>query len=170
MAAAVTAALPSSEAGSALDAEATEPGVARRGAHAALTSGNRPAYEFFMQVLPDGPYRRELQALDDYDPGRPATERIAAWTRLLDEAADDAMAARRIAVLARLGVWPAEADELRGRSVLPADLYDTLKAVCRARSGEPDVRVAKLRELAEKSVLAAGGPGQLRGEDAAPAP
>ncbi len=44
MAAAVAAALPVSEAGSALDAEATEPGVARRGAHATLTSGNRPAY------------------------------------------------------------------------------------------------------------------------------
>lgn len=55
MAAAVTAALPVSEAGAALDAEATEPGVARRGAHAALASRNRPACEFFIQVLPDGP-------------------------------------------------------------------------------------------------------------------
>lgn len=71
-------------------------------------------------------------------------------------------------MLARLGVWPSQADELRGRSVLPADLYDTLKAVCRARSGEPDVGVAKLRELAERSVLAAGELVQLLEEDAGP--
>lgn len=166
--AAVAAALPASEAGTALDAESTEPGVARRGAHAALTCGNQPAYDFFMQVLPDGPYRHELQALDEYDAPKPRAERIAAWTRLLDGAADDAMAARCSAVLARNGVWPRQADELRGRSVLPVDLYDTLKAVCRARSGERDVGIARLRELAERSVVAAGELVQLLEEDVGP--
>jgi Domain of unknown function (DUF4365) len=168
MTAVITAALPVSEAGTALDAEATAPGVARRGAHAALASRSRPAYEFFMQLLPDGPYRRELQALDNDDQGRTAQEKIAAWTRLLDDPADDAMTARCVAALARLGVWPPQADELRGRSVLPASEYDALKAVCRARSGEPDVGIARLRELADKSLLAAGELVQLLEEDAGP--
>jgi len=47
-----------------LEAEAATEGVARRGAHAALASRNREAYDIFMQLLPEGPYRRELQALD----------------------------------------------------------------------------------------------------------
>jgi hypothetical protein len=168
MTAVITAALPESEAGAALDAEATEPGVARRGAHAALASRNRPAYEFFMQLLPDGPYRRELQVLDDDDKGRTAEEKIAAWTLLLDHPADDAMIARCVASLARLGVWPPQADELRDRSVLPADEYEALKAVCHARAGEPDVGIARLRELADKSLLAAGELVQLLEEDTGP--
>jgi hypothetical protein len=168
MTAVVVAALPASEAGSALDAEAKNPGVARRGAHAALASRNRPAYEVFMQLLPDGPYRRELQALDDDDQGRRPEDKIAAWTRLLDDPADDAMTARCVASLARLGTWPPQADELRGRSVLPAEEYDALKAVCRARSGEPGVGIARLRELADKSLLAAGELVQLLEEDAGP--
>jgi len=155
LAAAVTAALPASQGGTALDAEATDPDVAWRGAHAALTSRNQPAREFFTQVLPDGPYRRELQALDSEARGRLAAERITAWTRLLAEAADDTMAAKCIAALARLGVWPPQADELRARSVLPADYYDTLQAVYRARSGEPDIAIARLRELADTTMLAA---------------
>ena len=103
----ITAALPQSAAGTALEAEATTAGVARRGAHAALASRNRDAYDFFMQLLPDGPYRRELQALDDADHGQARDEMIAAWTRLIGDPADDAMTARCAAALARLGVWPA---------------------------------------------------------------
>ena len=101
----ITAALPQSAAGTALEAEATAVGVARRGAHAALASRNRDAYDFFMQLLPDGPYRRELQALDDADQGQARDEMIAAWTRLIGDPADDAMTARCPAALARLGVW-----------------------------------------------------------------
>ena len=168
MTAVVRAALPASEAGTALDAEVKNPGVARRGAHAALASRNRPAYEIIMQLLPDGPYRRELQALDDDDQGRPPEEKIAAWRRLLDDPADDAMTARCVASLARLGTWPPQADELRGRSVLPAEEYEALKAVCRARSGESGVGIARLRELADKSLLAAGELVQLLEEDAGP--
>ncbi len=102
----ITAALPQSAAGTALEAEATAAGVARRGAHAALASRNRDAYDFFMQLLPDGPYRRELQALDDADHGQARSELIAAWARLIGDPADDAMTARCAAALARLGVWP----------------------------------------------------------------
>jgi hypothetical protein len=40
-------------------------GIAHSGAHAALPSRDRQAYDIFMQLLPDGPYRRELQAQDD---------------------------------------------------------------------------------------------------------
>ena len=152
----VTAALPESAAGTALEAEATTVGVARRGAYAALASRNRDAYGFFMQLLPDGPYRRELQVLDDADRRRPREELVAAWTRLLSDPADDAMTARCAAALARLGVWPPQADELRARSVLPETEYEALKAVCRAEVGEPDIGIAQLRELSATSVIAAG--------------
>lgn len=144
-----------SQGGTAPDAEATDPGVAWRGAHAALTSRNQPARAFFTQLLPDGPYRRELQARGGEARGRPAAERITAWTQLLGEAVDDTMAAKCIAALARLGVWPPQADELRARSVLPADHYDTLQAVYHARSGEPGIGIARLRELADTTMLAA---------------
>lgn len=156
MSAAVTAALPESAAGTALEAEAIAPGVAQRGAHAALTSRNRTAYDFFMQLLPDGPYRRELRALVNQDHGLPREELIEAWTGAISDPADDAMTARCAAGLARLGVWPEQADELRARSILPAAEYETLKAVCRAEAGEPDIGIAKLRELSATSMLAAG--------------
>ena len=152
----VTAALPQSAAGTALEAESTTAGVARRGAHAALASRNRDAYDFFMQLLPDGPYRRELQALDDADHGRTRDELIAAWTQLVSEPTDDAMTARCAAALARLGVWPPQADDLRARSLLPEAEYEALKAVCRAEAGEPDIGIARLRELSATSLIAAG--------------
>jgi hypothetical protein len=153
---AVTAALPESAAGTALEAEATTAGVARRGAHAALASRNQAAYDFFMQLLADGPYRRELQALDDADHGQPREEVIAAWKRLIDDPADDAMTARCAAGLARLGVWPPQADELRARSLLPQAEYEALKAVCRAEAGQPEIGIARLRELSATSLIAAG--------------
>ncbi len=108
------------------------------------------------------------QALDEDDQGRPLGEKVAVWMRLLDDPADDAMTARCVAWLARLGTWPPQAEELRSRSVLPAEEYDVLKAVCRARSGEPGVGIARLRELADKSLLAAGELVQLLEEDAGP--
>ena len=95
-------------------------------------------------------------------------ERIAAWTRLLDEAADDAMAARCIAVLAQAGGLASAGRRAAATVSTARDLYDMLKAVCRARSGEPDVGVAQLRELAEKSLLAAGELVQLLAEHAGP--
>lgn len=152
----ITAALPQSAAGTALEAEATTVGVARRGAHAALASRNRDTYDFFMQLLPDGPYRWELQALDDADHGQARDEMIAAWTRLIGDPADDAMTARCAAALARLGVWPQSADDLRARSLLPEAEYEALKAVCRAEAGEPDIGIARLRELSATSLIAAG--------------
>jgi len=152
----ITAALPQSAAGTALETEATTAGVARRGAHAALASRNRDAYDFFMQLLPDGPYRRELQALDDADHGQARDEMIAAWTRLIGDPADDAMTARCAAALARLGVWSPQADDLRARSLLPEAEYEALKAVCRAEGGEPDIGIARLRELSATSLIAAG--------------
>ena len=156
MSAAITAALPTSETGTALESEAATEGVARRGAHAALASRNREAYDVFMQLLPDGPYRRELQALDEDDQQRPRAERVAAWTQLISDPADDAMASRCAAALARLGTWPSQADELRARSILPEAEYQALKAVCRAEAGETDLGIAQLRELSGTSALAAG--------------
>ncbi len=168
MTAAMLAALPVSEAGTIPDAEAAHPGVARRGAFAALACGDRAAYEFFLRWVPDGPYRRELEVLDSEDRGLSREERIAAWTEILDDPADDAMTARGIAKLARLGVWPPQADDLRHRSVLPVDEYDAFKAVCRAQSGEPGTGIARLRELADKSLFAASELVQLLEEHAGP--
>ena len=152
----ITAALPQSAAGTALEAEAATVGVARRGAHAALASRNRDTYDFFMQLLDDGPYRRELQALDDAGQGRPRDEMIEVWTRLVSDPADDSMTARCAAALARLGVWAPQADDLRARSLLPEADYEALKAVCRAEAGEPGIGIARLRELSATSVIAAG--------------
>jgi hypothetical protein len=101
--AAITAALPESLPGTALTAEAAAAGVAHRVAHAALPSRDRQAYDIFMQLLPDGRYRRELQAQDDEDQRRPRAEMVAAWTHVISDPADDAMTARYAAALAWLG-------------------------------------------------------------------
>jgi hypothetical protein len=155
MAAAVQAALPVSEGGMALDREASSPEIARRGAVAALATGNEAAYRFFMEGVPDGPHRRELLALEAEASGRPAAERIAGWAALLEDAADDQMAGRNIAALVKLGNWPAQADEMRARSLLPADTYEMLKAIYRTRSGDTVIGIARLRELATSSAHAA---------------
>ncbi len=54
------------------------------------------------------------------------------------------------------GVWPSQADDLRARSLLPEAEYEALKAVCRAEAGEPDIGIARLRELSATSLIAAG--------------
>jgi hypothetical protein len=56
----------------------------------------------------------------------------------------------------------------RRRSVLPVDEYDAFKAVCRGQSGEPGTGIAQLRELADKSLFAAGELVQLLEEHAGP--
>jgi hypothetical protein len=137
MTVAVQAALPASEGGSALDHEATSPEIARSGAAAALATGNESAYRFFMERVPDGPYRRELVVLEADTVGRQAEDRIADRVRLLDDAADDQMAARNVAALVKLGVWPDKADDLRSRSLVPAETYEMLRAIYRVRSGDP---------------------------------
>jgi Domain of unknown function (DUF4365) len=156
MRAAVAAALPASEGGTARNAEAESPEIARRGAFAALATGDTTAYEFFMQKLPDGPYRRELLALENDTTDQPAPQRIAAWNALLEDSADDQMTGRCIAALAKLGQWPPQADELRERSLLPPDAYDIVKAIYLARSGQLDIGLARLRQMTARSVLAAG--------------
>jgi hypothetical protein len=156
MRAAVAAALPASEGGAARNAEAESPEIARRGAFAALATGDTTAYQFFMQKLPDGPYRRELLALENDTTDQPPPQRIAAWNALLEDSADDQMTGRCIAALAKLGQWPPQADELRERSLLPPDAYDIVKAIYLARSGQLDIGLARLRQMAARSVLAAG--------------
>ncbi len=155
MPAVVTAARPVSEAGTVPDSEAADPGVARRAALAALASGDHAAYEFFLQWV-DDPHRRELQVLDSEDQGRSREEMIAAWSGLLDEPANEEMMVRVLGKLTHLGVWPAQADDLRRRSVLPEVEYEVLEAVYRAQSGDPDTGIGRLRELADTSLYAAG--------------
>ncbi len=152
---AVHAALPASEGGTALDREASSPEIARRGAAAALAIGNEAAYQFFMERVPDGPHRRELLAFEADARGQPAAERIAEWTALLEDARDDPMAARNIAALVKLGFWPAQADQLRARALVPSDTFQMLKAIHRARSGDTAMGIARLRELADNSAHAA---------------
>jgi hypothetical protein len=51
--------------------------------------------------------------------------------------------------LVKLGVWPARADELDARSLLPADTYEMLKASHRARSRDAVVGIARLHIATE---------------------
>jgi len=104
----VTAALPASEGGTARDEEARSADAASRGGFAAWQTSNRAALDFFVQTLPDGPYRQELIALEGEQAGRSAAQRIAAWTAVATDPADDQMAARAISRLAALGVMFAQ--------------------------------------------------------------
>jgi hypothetical protein len=168
MHAVVRAALPASEGGTARDLEADSPDIARRGALAALATGNLAVYGSFMDKVPDGSYRRELLALESEAVGQPAEEQVATWTGLLEDAADDSMAARCVAALAKLGQWPARAEEMRDRSVFPEDAYEMLRAIYRVKTGEHDLGIAKLRELSARSALAAGELIQLLAQEDGP--
>ena len=136
-AAAVTAALPASEGGTARDAESASADVAFPGALAALLTGNAPAYQFLMAQLPDGPQRRYLLAAEIEEAGQPADRRVQAWTRVLEAPGDDAIAVQAIAALARLGQWPQQAEEMHDRGVLPDDAYQMLRAIWQYHAGDP---------------------------------
>ena len=155
-AAAVTAALPASEGGTARDAEAASADVAFRGALAALLTGNAPAYQFLMGKLPDGPHRRYVLAAEIEEAGQSAAQRVQAWTRVLEAPGDDAIAVQAIAALARLGQWPQQAEEMHDRGVLPEDAYRMLRAIWEYHAGDPVMGLARLRALADASALAAG--------------
>lgn len=149
---AVKAALPVSMGGTARDIEAESEDVARRGALAAVGSGNRTAYSYFISMLSDGPARREVEA--HTIPDDAVAESRAVWTALLGEATDNAMAARCIARLAHLGVWTDEAESLADRSIMTPDTIAVLRASCSANSGDTVLGIAKLRELSAREPLA----------------
>lgn len=155
-AAMLDAALPADRGGQALAREAVSPAVARRAAVAAEARGDGAALEFFLQALPDSSYRRRLQRqavfLDSQAPEGPQAE---AWLQLLEDSRDDESAVLCVAALARLGVWPARADELLARAVLPPDAAATLRAVHLARSGHRAEGLTWLRDIAARTVLAA---------------
>jgi len=155
-AAMLTASLPARQGGTALPHEAASPAVARRAVVAAAALGNDEATEFFYQALPDPDYRRRLhEQVASLDSGAPAGPQAQAWLQLLDNSRDDEAAVLCIAALARLGVWPARADELLDRSVLPPDAAAILRAIYLARSGRQQDGIARLRGLAGRTVLAA---------------
>ena len=89
-----------------------------------MAIGNEAAYEFFMERVPDGLHRRQLLAFEADARGQPAAERIAEWTALLEDATDNAMAARTIAALVKLGAWSARADDLPARARTRGHLAD----------------------------------------------
>jgi hypothetical protein len=155
-AAMLTAALPAGKGGTALPREAASPAVARRAVVAAAALGDADATEFFFRALPDPAYRRRLHAQAmSLDPAAPAGPQTRAWLQLLENSRDDEAAVLCIAALARLGVWPAQADELLARSVLPADAGAILRAIHLARSGHRQDGISQLRALAGRTVLAA---------------
>ena len=150
------AALPAGRGGQALPREAASPAVARRAAVAAGARGDGAAMEFFLQALPDSSYRRRLQQqVTALDPGAAADAQAGAWLQLLEDSRDDESAVVCVAALARLGVWPARADDLLARAVLPPDAAATLRAVHLARSGHRIEGLARLRDIATRNVLAA---------------
>ncbi len=109
-----------------------------------------------MQALPDSSYRRRLQQqVTALDPGAAADAQAGAWLLLLEDSRDDESAVVCVAALARLGVWPARADDLLARAVLPSDAAATLRAVHLARSGHQAEGLARLRDIATRTVLAA---------------
>jgi len=95
----------------------------------------------------------------------PAGPQAEAWQQLLDDSRDDESAVTCVAALARLGVWPARADELLARAVLPPDTAAILRAVHLARSGHQDVGLSQLRDIATRIVLAAIDLVDLTGQD-----
>jgi len=154
-AAALTAALPTSEGGTAREAESASADIAYRGALAAVATGNSAAYQFFMNQLPDGPQRRYVLAAQTLETGQPADQQIAAWTHVLEFPGDDAIAGQTIAALAGLGQWPQQAEELHDHGVLPDDGYQLFRAIWQYHAGDPVIGLARLRALADTSALAA---------------
>jgi hypothetical protein len=155
MTAAVQAALPTSEGGTAREVEVADPRIAWQGALAALAVGNMGAYRVFLANVPDGPDRRELRVLESQAAERPTTELIESCRRVLDEATDPGMRARTVAALVRLGVWPPEADSLHDSAVLPDETYRILRACYQARTDDRLLGFARLREMAVRSAHAA---------------
>lgn len=152
---ALLAALPTSRGGTARDFESSSPEVAEKGAAAALMLQDTDSIEFFESQLSEGPELQVLVVMRQEVAGLDHAERVRLWTQLLDDVSDDAARARCVARLAHLGVWSPVADNMRSRSVLPADYYDTLHAVHLVCSGKPDEGLARLRKLSETSAPAA---------------
>jgi len=151
---AIHAALPVSEGGTARQAEAATLPVARGGATASLHAGNDIAYRFFLSQLPDGAELHELHAMEQ-EKHLSQPDRITAWQAVLTETNDDQLAVRCIVRLVHLGEWPAQADNMRARNVLPDVIYNPLMAAYRARSQDLGLGLASLRELAQTSPQAA---------------
>ena len=165
-AAMLDAALPAGRGGQALPREAASPAVARRAAVAAEARGDGAALEFFLQALPDSGYRRRLQQqAAALDPQAPAGPQAEAWLQLLEDSRDEETAVVCVAALARLGVWPARADELLARGILPPDAVAILRAVHLTRSGHRDEGLDRLRDIATRTVLAAIDLVDLIGQD-----
>jgi Domain of unknown function (DUF4365) len=159
-------ALPADRGGQALPWEAASPVVARRAAVAAEARGDGAALELFLQALPDSGYRRRLQRqVASLDPTAPAGPQAAAWLQLLEDSRDDESAVLCIAALARLGAWPARADELLAQAILPPDAAAMLRAMYLARSAHRTAGIARLREIATRTVLAATELVDLIGQD-----
>jgi Domain of unknown function (DUF4365) len=149
-------ALPPGRGGQALPREAASPAVAARAVVAAEACGDDDALEFFLQALPDSSYRRRFR-LEADTRGSAASRGVQAeaWLQLLEESPDNPSALTSVLVLAQLGRWPVQADELLARNVLPPEFSAMVRAVHLARSGNRAEGLTRLRDIATRSALAA---------------
>ncbi|GGL51532.1 DUF4365 domain-containing protein [Planomonospora parontospora] len=153
---AVTMALPAAAGGTALDAEAAQPEIARKGATAALMSRDERALAHFRQILADdvGLALLNAQQQDLADLSLP--ERQELWRGALQATDDDRSRAIIAARLTELGIWPiAELEELRQRSAIPTWMYRMLAAKARAAHGQVEEAIREMRILAEEYAGAA---------------
>lgn len=165
---ALTAALPASLGGTAREYEAADPEVARLGALAAHLACDATALTFFLDALPEDAQTRLVRAQISDTDSMSRQELVAIWTRLVEEATDDEMAAKCVSRLAFLGAWPPQADDLNRRSIMqPADIA-VLKAVYLARSGNRESGLAELRYLARQNPSAAHALVLILEEDVSP--
>jgi hypothetical protein len=149
-------ALPVAAGGSALDREAADADIARKGAAAAQMRPDAHALASFRRILNGDPWLAILDAQGtDLEP-MPAVDRKKAWRRALKAADDDRYRSVCASRLAELGVWPiAEAEDMVGRSVMPSWIYKILQAKAEAVIGRADDAVRQLRILAEDNATAA---------------
>lgn len=162
---AVTAALPVSRGGTAREHESRDPEVARLGVRAAHVAGNTEAVEFFLSPLPENAQTRLVRAEIQDITGLSRQERLTTWRALVAEADDDEMTAQCVSRLVYLGDWPAQADLLQQRSIVPPDGIAMFKAIYQARSGNRDGGLAALRQLARTYPAAAHALVEILAED-----
>ncbi|MCW2599570.1 MAG: hypothetical protein JWM02_1399 [Frankiales bacterium] len=152
---AVRLALPISAGGTATDAEAATPGVARRGAVAAVARGRHDDLAAFLENLPDGPAHEELQALRESGAGTLSrADETALWADLVTTADSDTMKARCCHHLVWLGQWPDQIQDLVDRKILPALELDILGATHEYVTGDRLKATRTLTRLADKTARA----------------
>jgi tetratricopeptide (TPR) repeat protein len=149
-------ALPVTAGGDALDREAADAAIARKGATAAQMRRDARALASFREILDDDPWLAILEAQGLELEPVPDADRLEAWRRALRAADNDRDRSMCAARLVELGEWPiAEAEDMAARSVMPSWIYKIMQAKAAAVQGQPGDAVRQLRSLAEEDATAA---------------